>query len=53
MPDGSTEACNKEMHCLIKYVLDTKDTVLELWPTGVMGEPKSMTVFTDSNYVHK
>jgi hypothetical protein len=48
--DGSTEACNKEMHRVIKYVLDTKDMGLKLWPTGVMGEPWRMVVFTDSDY---
>ena len=46
---GSTYACNKEMHSVITYVLDTKDMGLKLWPTGVMSEPRHMVVFTDSN----
>ena len=37
--DGSIEACNKEMHRMSKYFLDTKDMGLKLWPTGVMGQP--------------
>ena len=36
------------MHRVIEYVLDTKDMGLKLWPTGVMGEPWRMVVFTDT-----
>ena len=36
--DGLREVCNKEIHHGIKYVLDTKDMGLKLWPTGVIGE---------------
>ena len=28
--DGSTEECNREMHRVIKYILDTKDMGLKL-----------------------
>ena len=40
--DGSTEACNTEMHRMITYILDTKHMGLKLWPTGMMGEPWNM-----------
>ena len=48
---GSTEARNKEMHHMIKFVLDTKGVGIKLCPTGVFSVPKPMTVFTDSNYI--
>ena len=47
--DDSTEACNKEIHHLVKYILDTKDMSLKLWPTGVIGAPWRMLVFMDSD----
>ena len=33
---GSTDASNKEIHRVIKYILDTKDMGLKLWLIGVM-----------------
>ena len=49
--DGPTEACLKEMYRVIKFVLDTKDVGLKMFPDEIGEDYKwKIQVFTDSDW---
>ena len=49
--DGPTEACIKEMYRIIKFVLDTKDVGLKMFPDNFDEEFKwKIQVYTDSDW---
>ena len=48
--DGYIPASHKQMVCVIKYVSDTRNLGLELFPTGNQNDPWNIIYFIDSNY---
>ena len=49
--DGVNTAMFKELLCLIKFVLDTKNFGLKLKPNGNVNKSWEIVCFSDSNYV--
>ena len=48
--DGAHKAAYKEMHQIIKYVLDTRDLGLKIEPILGSNKPWKLICFSDSNY---
>ncbi|KAL7535063.1 hypothetical protein ACHAXR_008476, partial [Thalassiosira sp. AJA248-18] len=48
--DGPTMGSYKELLRIIKYVLDTRNYGLKIWPTRNTGSSWNMTCFTDSDF---
>ena len=48
--NGATDAAFKEMHRVIKYVLDTKNMGLKLEPNSFKKAPWDLVCYSDSGY---
>ena len=48
--NGTNPAAYKELLCVIKCVLDTKNLELKIEPTGNSNEPWEIICFSNSNY---
>ena len=48
--DGPSLGAYKEMLRCIKFVLDSRNLGLKIWPTGDKNDPWDMICFTDSDY---
>ena len=48
--DGDNKAAYKEIHQIIKYVLDTRDLGLKIEPILGSNEPWELICFSDSDY---
>ena len=48
--DGANPAAYKELLCVIKYVLDTKNLGLKIKPTGNSKKPWEIVCFSNNDY---
>ena len=48
--DGAKPAANKELLCVIKYVIDTKNLGLKIEATGNSNEPWEIVCLSNSDY---
>jgi hypothetical protein len=48
--DGATPAAFKEMKCVVKFVIDTKDYDLKVFPRPDKQKKWNLTVYTDSDW---
>jgi hypothetical protein len=50
---GATPAAFKEMKCVVKFVIDTKDYGLKVFPRPDKQNKWNLTVYTDSDWADK
>ena len=48
--DGANPVAYKELLCVIKYVIDTKNPGLKIEPTGNSNKPCDIVCFSNSDY---
>ena len=48
--DGANPAAYKELLCVIKYVMDTKNLGFKIEPMGNSNEPWEIVCFSNSDY---